>query len=275
MKTGIMIGGHGSTMSFNKGVLEMQADRLRDKGYDNVYVGFNETSFPSIREAAEEMVADGYDDIVVLPFFVASGLHVTRDIPMKHFGLPRNATEGVSEIDGVEVRVRIEQPFGDEPLLADILAERVDELRTPGRDSRVIVMGHGSRLAYNRETVALNARRLEERGYGRVYQGFNEFDEPKIEDVIPRMIDDGAEEVIALPLFISLGKHLTMDVPGKLGIENFSDGGIVHRNGREAEVKYAVPIGADPRLCDVLVEKLGRLGLRCARSCSTPPTAAR
>lgn len=256
MTTGIMIAGHGSTMAFNKGVLDMQADLLRSRGYDNVYVGFNEFSIPSIRETAEEMVKDGYDDIIVLPFFVASGLHVTRDIPMKHFGLPRDATDGEVEIEGKRVRVRIEQPFGEDPNLTDILAERIEELRTPGKDTRVIVMGHGSRLSFNSDVVTLNARRLEERGYGKVYVGYNEFNEPKIEDVIPKMIDDGAEEIIALPLFISLGKHLTMDVPGKLGIEDFSDGGIVHRNGRDVELKYAVPVGGDPRLCDVLVEKL-------------------
>ena len=106
------------------------------------------------------------------------------------------------------------------------------------------------------QVVELNAKRLEERGYGKVYIGYNEFNDPKIEDVIPQMIDDGAEEIIALPLFISLGKHLTMDVPGKLGIEDFSDSGIIHRNGRDVELKYAIPVGADPRLCDVLVEKL-------------------
>lgn len=262
MKTGIILGGHGSTMSFNKGVLDMQADRLRAKGYDNVYVGFNETSFPSMRECAEEMVKDGYDRIVILPFFVASGLHIVRDFPCKHFGFERGTTDGVCNIDGKDVEIHIEQPFGEEPLLADILCERVEELRTPGKDTRVIIMGHGSQLPYNREVVLLNVKRLEERGYGKVYHGFNEFNEPKIEDVIPQMIDGGAEEIIALPLFISLGKHLTMDVPAKLGIENFSDGGIVKRNGREAEVKYAIPIGADPRLCDVLVEKLRRLGLR-------------
>ena len=58
-KTGIMIAGHGSTMAYNKGVLEMQADLLRTKGLDDVYVGFNEFSIPSIRETAEEMVEDG------------------------------------------------------------------------------------------------------------------------------------------------------------------------------------------------------------------------
>lgn len=262
MRTGILIGGHGSTLSFNKGVLDLQADRLRAKGYDNVYVGFNEISFPSLAEAAAEMVKDGYDDIVILPFFVASGLHVTRDFPMKHFGLPREATEGQWECEGKNIRIRIEQPFGEEPLLAEILAERVEELRTPGKRTAVIVMGHGSRLPYNKNVVELNADRLRAKGNDSVYVGFNEFDEPKIEDVIPAMIDDGAEEVIALPLFISLGKHLTMDVPAKLGIEDFSDGGTVHRDGRDVEVKYAQPIGADPRLCDVLVEKLRRLGLR-------------
>lgn len=248
-------------MSFNKGVLDVQADRLRAKGYDNVYVGFNETSFPLISDTAEDMVADGCDRIILLPFFVASGLHVTRDIPMKHLGLPRDATDGTSNIGGKDVEIHIEQPFGDEPLLTTILSERIEELRTPGKDTRVLVMGHGSRLSFNRDCVKLNARRLEEMGYGKVRVGFNEFDEPKIEDVIPEMIRDGAEEIIALPLFISLGKHLTMDVPAKLGIENFSDGGIVRMDGRECEIRYAVPIGADPRLCDVLVEKLRRLGL--------------
>ena len=192
----------------------------------------------------------------ILPFFVASGLHVTRDIPVKHFGLPRNATDGTVEIEGKQIKITIDQPFGEDPNLTDILQERIEELRTPGKDTRVIVMGHGSRLDYNSQVVELNAKRLEERGYGKVYFGYNEFNDPKIEDVIPQMIDDGAEEIIALPLFISLGKHLTMDVPGKLGIEDFSDSGIVHRNGRDVELKYAIPVGADPRLCDVLVEKL-------------------
>ena len=255
-KTGIMIAGHGSTMAYNKGVLEMQADLLRTKGFEDVYVGFNEFSIPSIRETAEEMVEDGFDEIIVLPFFVASGLHVTRDIPMKHFGLPRNCTDGSVEIEGKQVHIVIDQPFGEDPNLTDILAERIEELRTPGKDTRVIVMGHGSRLSYNSDVVTLNARRLEERGYGKVYVGYNEFNEPKIEDVIPRMIDEGAEEIIALPLFISLGKPLTMDVPRKLGIEDFSDGGVIHRDGRDVELKYAVPVGGDPRLCDVLVEKL-------------------
>ncbi len=243
-------------MVYNKGVLEMQAERLRSMGYNNVYVGFNEFSIPSIRETAEEMVQDGYDKIVILPFFVASGLHVTRDIPVKHFGLPRDSTCGTVDIEGRETKIVIDQPFGEDPNLTDILQERIEELRTPGKDTRVIVMGHGSRLDYNSSVVELNAKRLEERGYKKVYVGYNEFNDPKIEDVIPRMIDEGAEEIVALPLFISLGKHLTMDVPGKLGIEDFSDGGIIRKNGHEVELKYAVPVGADPRLCDVLAEKL-------------------
>ncbi len=256
MTIGIMLAGHGSTMAFNKGVLDMQAEKLRSKGYDNVYVGFNEFSIPSIRETAEEMVEDGYDEIVILPFFIASGLHVTRDIPMKHLDLPRNATEGISKIAGKDVKIHIEQPFGEDPNLTDIIVERIKELSTPGKDTAIMVMGHGSRLDFNSDVVKLNADRLRARGYKRVYVGYNEFNEPKIEDVVPKIIDDGAEEIVAIPMFISLGKHLTMDVPGKLGIEDFSDGGILHRNGRDVELKYAVPLGGDPRLCDVLVEKL-------------------
>lgn len=261
MRTGIMLGGHGSTMSFNKGVLDVQAERLSKAIGQDVYVGFNETSFPSIREAAEDMVRDGYDRILILPFFIASGLHVIRDFPVRHFDFPKGTSDGVCNILGKDVEIHIDEPFGEDLLLTTILSERVEELRTAGKRTAVIVMGHGSKLPYNKQVASVNAQRLRDMGYGDVRIGFNEFDEPKIEDVIIQMIDDGAEEIIALPLFISLGKHLTMDVPAKLGIENFSDGGTVHRNGRDCEVKYAVPIGADPRLCDVLVGKLRRLGL--------------
>ena len=251
-----MIAGHGSRFAFNKGVMDMQANLLREKGYDDIYIGFNETSFPLIGDALHDMVSDGYDDIIVLPFFVASGLHVTRDIPCKHLGLERNSKGGVVEVDGKKVTIHLDEPFGEDPNLTDILAERIDELRTPGKNTYIIVMGHGSRLDFNSTVMNFHADRLRNRGYDNVFVGYNEFNDPKIENVMVDMMDQGAEEIIALPLFISLGAHLALDVPAKLGIENFSDGGIVHRNGRDIEVKYARPIGADPRLCDLLVKKI-------------------
>ena len=256
MKRGILIAGHGSRFAFNKGVMDMQSELLRKKGYDNIYVGFNETSFPLIKDALHEMVADGFDDIIVLPFFVASGLHVTRDIPCKHLGLERNSKGGVVEVDGKKVTIHMEEPFGEDPNLTDILAERIDELKTPGKNTYIIVMGHGSRLDYNSQIMNFHADRLRERGYENVYVGYNEFNDPKIEVVVKEMMEKGAEEIIALPLFISLGAHLALDIPGKLGIEDFSEGGTVDYNGRKVEVKYALPIGGDPRLCDILVKKL-------------------
>lgn len=260
MTKGIMLAGHGSTQAFNKGVMDMQAQLLRDKGLENVYVGFNEFSFPTIRDAVEDMVADGIDEILVVPFFVASGLHVTRDIPMKHFGLPRNSTGGDVEISGKKVSVKIESAFGDDPNLTDILLERIEELKTPGRKLGILVMGHGSRLDFNSDVVSLNAQRIRDRGYTDVRVGYNEFNEPKIEDSIKEMIRDGLDEIIALPLFISLGKHLTMDVPMKLGMETYSDCADVTVDGHTATVKYAYPVGSDPRLSDVLVEKIRKAG---------------
>lgn len=117
-------------------------------------------------------------------------------------------------------------------------------------------MGHGSRLDYNSDIVKLNASRLRERGYKNVYVGYNEFNYPRIEDEIPAMIDDGAKEIIAIPLFISLGKHLIVDIPQKLGIDYLNGGGIVHHNGQDAVIRYANPIGGDPRLCDVLLNRI-------------------
>ena len=171
VKRGVLIAGHGSRFSFNKGVMEMQADLLRSKGFPDVYIGFNETSIPLIKDALEEMVEDGFDDIVVLPFFVASGLHVTRDIPMKHLGLERNSTGGEVEVNGKKVTIYLEQPFGEDENMTDILCERVEELKTPGKNTYILVMGHGSRLSFNSDIMTLNASRLRERGYQNVIVG--------------------------------------------------------------------------------------------------------
>lgn len=255
MKKGIMIIGHGSRYNYNKWIMEEQKRRLEGKGFRNIYIGFNETTYPLVNDALEEMATDGIDEVTAVPFFIASGLHITRDIPKK-LGIPSGTDSATSEICGKKVRIRYEQPFGNDPVLAAILSERIEELSTRNGSSGIMVVGHGSRLPYNKETILFQTNELKKMGYHNVRCAFNEFNEPSVEDVFGDMLSQGAEEIIVLPLFISLGAHLKNDIPGKIKLrDGMSENTFVY-SGRSVTVKYAAPIGSDPRLTEIIAEKI-------------------
>lgn len=251
----VLIVGHGSRLVFNKMTMEAHADALRAAGVENVYIGFNETSFPSIEDAMSDMVADGMDEVVALPFFIASGLHMTRDIPPK-LGLKDGLKEDTVEIKGKKILVHFEDPFGEDPNLTDILCEKIDEVPVEGNKRGIIVMGHGSRLQYNSQIIELNAARLRQRGYGDVRVGYNEFNDPKIDEVVESMVKDGVDQIIALPLFIASGAHLSKDIPYRLGIPENTDRAERTIGGKVVKIVYTTPVGSDMRLNKVLCAKI-------------------
>jgi sirohydrochlorin cobaltochelatase len=254
MKKGIMIIGHGSRYNYNKWVIEEQKRRLEEKGFENVYIGFSETTYPLVRDVLKEMASDDIEEITAVPFFIASGLHVARDIPDK-LGIPPGSDGGTVSVNGKKVRIRYERPFGRDPALAAILSERIQEL-SDGGDGGILVIGHGSRLPHNKETIVFQAGELKKMGYCNVRYAFNEFDEPRAEDVFDEMLSEGIEEIIVLPLFISLGAHLKHDVPWKIMLKNGMTEDALLIGGRSVTVKYAAPIGSDPRLTDLIAERI-------------------
>ncbi|MDR0778592.1 MAG: sirohydrochlorin cobaltochelatase [Methanomassiliicoccaceae archaeon] len=250
-KKGIMIIGHGSRYEYNKKIMELQADRLTAMGFKNVHIGFNETSHPFIEETLIRMAEDGIEEIAAIPFFIASGLHITRDIPPK-LRLKENEKDAEIEVNGKKIMMHFGGPFGDNPLLARILHERVRELDSGKGRTGVMVVGHGSRLPYNKDTVILNAKRLSQMGHDDVYYAFNEFNDPDIGSVLEDMAEKGINEIIVLPLFISLGDHLKNDIPSKIRLKDGTFEGAFDHKGSKIDVKYALPIGQDPRLTEVI-----------------------
>jgi len=128
MKEGIIIIGHGSKLNFNKDIMELHAKRMREKGFKNVYIGFNEISLPSIEETLEKMAADGIDVVIALPLFIASGIHLTKDIPEK-IGVPENGTSGSVVINGRSMKVKYATPIGDDPKVTEILIDKVNKMK--------------------------------------------------------------------------------------------------------------------------------------------------
>jgi sirohydrochlorin cobaltochelatase len=255
MKKGIMIIGHGSRYNYNKWVMEEQKRRLEEKGFENVYIGFNETTYPLVNDVLEMMASDGVDEVFAVPFFIASGLHITRDIPEK-LGIPSGSNDAVVELNGRKIRILYGEPFGNDPTLADILSERIEELSKDKEKRGIMVVGHGSRLPFNKDTISFQADLLKKKGYENIAYAFNEFNEPHIETVFEEMVSKGADEIIVLPLFISLGAHLKHDIPGKIRLEDGMTDDTFMQDGRKITVRYAAPIGSDPRLTDIIIEKI-------------------
>ena len=80
----LIIVAHGSRKASSneevKGLGE-QVKGLQSKYYDIIMTAFLEFANPSLEESILFCVDNGVSEIVILPYFLASGNHVTRDIP--------------------------------------------------------------------------------------------------------------------------------------------------------------------------------------------------
>lgn len=132
-ETTLFIAGHGTEQNENsRKVIEQQAELLRSqKSYAAVHAIFleEEPRIPACYQLAQTR------NIVVVPFFISEGLHVQEDLPVLlgepkrlvqerlHKGQPtwRNPTEKQGKLVWLALSV------GSDPLLADVILERVRE----------------------------------------------------------------------------------------------------------------------------------------------------
>ncbi|HOP09327.1 MAG TPA: CbiX/SirB N-terminal domain-containing protein [Candidatus Methanofastidiosa archaeon] len=120
----------------------------------------------------------------------------------------------------------------------------------------LVLIGHGSRLPYNSEVVSGLARILEERGaWDEVRYCFNEMNEPNMPDTLDELCrDTEITTIVFFPLFISMGKHTTEDIPRALHIpkgEFYVERAV---NGVRRRIVLSGPLGAEEALAE-LIEK--------------------
>jgi sirohydrochlorin cobaltochelatase len=153
------------------------------------------------------------------------------------------------------VIVHYKEPLGDDPGVTDILIRKLKEADCSG-NTGVMLFAHGSPLRYNRELADRISGRLRNSGIGNVFRGFNEYNEPSIEDSYAAMLDAGFDKIIMLPMFLASGAHISEEIPEKLGIPAGGRGGTVTKGGRDIIVTYVEPLGLDLGINDVLVRKI-------------------
>jgi len=80
----LIIVAHGSRKASSNEEVKALGEKvksLQDRRYSLVMTAFLEFATPSLEESILSCVDKGVNEIVILPYFLASGNHVTRDIP--------------------------------------------------------------------------------------------------------------------------------------------------------------------------------------------------
>ncbi len=125
---GLIIIGHGSKLPHNRENLEKLADILRRRSqFKTVEIAFMVRNTPTIPEAIELIAERGVKKIVLVPAFLAQGVHTTQEIP-ELIGLK----DKESQLTAKGIQLIYGEPLGSDERIADIIAEKA--LKAMGKD---------------------------------------------------------------------------------------------------------------------------------------------
>lgn len=120
MEKGLLVVGHGSRSLDAQDTFEEMVKKVREKvSYKIVEGAHMEICEPNIPTVVEKMVEKGTKEILIVPYFLYSGIHIKEDIP-----------EIIEDLEKKyrDVIFKLGEPIGTEPLLADIIAKRAEEI---------------------------------------------------------------------------------------------------------------------------------------------------
>jgi sirohydrochlorin cobalto/nickelchelatase len=140
-KTGILLLSHGSRLPYGSDVINSLANMYKEEFPNSIIeTGFMEMGEPNIPQAFENLKSQGeLDRIIVVPVFIAHGLHTKRDIPQilgledieeaphnhdhshEHHHHHHHEHEKV-DFDG---EIIFTDPLGDDPLVLEIIKKRI------------------------------------------------------------------------------------------------------------------------------------------------------
>src|SRR4030065_2486600 len=112
--------GHGSKLPHNRENLVKLAEILRRKSrFKTVEISFMVRNNPTIPEAIESIAKRGIKKIVLVPAFLAAGVHTEQEIP-EMIGL--KGEESGLKARGIEIMYG--EPLGADERIAEILEEK-------------------------------------------------------------------------------------------------------------------------------------------------------
>ena len=130
---GLVVFAHGSRVTAaNDAVRAVAREASLRAGMPSYRTAFLELSDPTLAEAVSQLEAEGIRHVLVTPYFLTMGRHLTED-------LPRLLADVRSEHPGMTVEAS--PPLDGHPDLAGILASRARSMLQAGEDSVTDAVG--------------------------------------------------------------------------------------------------------------------------------------
>lgn len=121
--TVILLFAHGSRVEEANDRVRALARRVQiEGGFTNVRAAFLEMAEPGLGRAIDEAVRAGARRVVVLPYFLTTGVHLRQDLP---------ALLARERAAHPEVEFLMSESLEGHPLLPSILLERIHEVSAP------------------------------------------------------------------------------------------------------------------------------------------------
>ena len=127
-KVGLILIGHGSKLPHNQENLEKLAEILRENsGFKLVEIAFMIRNTPTIPEAIDTLAKKNVSKIVLVPVFLAPGVHTTQEIPEMI-----EVKNQESQLSKKGIELFYGEPIGADECIAVILEEKA--LKALGED---------------------------------------------------------------------------------------------------------------------------------------------
>ena len=116
-KRALILVDHGSLVKEANDMLAEIANMIRQSSreFDIVVYAHMELAEPKISQAFDACVAEGANEIIVHPYFLAPGRHSTQDIP----NMVKDAAKQYPHVS-----YRVTEPLGIHPKIIDVILER-------------------------------------------------------------------------------------------------------------------------------------------------------
>ncbi len=112
----------------------------------------------------------------------------------------------------------------------------------------LIVFAHGSRVSAANEAVRQVAREASSQaGISRYCTAFLELAEPSLLDAVEALAADGVKQMLVTPYFLTMGRHLTEDLPRILGE--------IKAKHPDLQLVASPPLDGHPQLAGILAER--------------------
>jgi len=144
-KTGVLLVSHGSRLNYNREFITDVYNQYKDQTKFYTGQGFMELCEPTIAQGIDKMVKkDDFDRLIVVPVFLAPGVHTTRDIPTilglidgdehthnhSHHEHTHSHDHNHDHAHGDDVdfdgEILYTEPLGADDLIIDIIKDRIE-----------------------------------------------------------------------------------------------------------------------------------------------------